>query len=414
VGKVRDVAEALWTGEKSTVQLNPLTTFYGLEQITDGLAFVSAFANVVAVDTGEGLVLLDTGSFIMAQHMFRTVREWNDRPLHTAVYTHGHADHVFGVKPFEAESADKGWSAPEVIAHEMLPPRFDRYKATAGYNGAINARQFRQPGLKWPTEYRYPDRTFRDRLSLDIGGVQFELNHDRGETDDHVWIWIPDRKVVCTGDLFIWASPNCGNPQKVQRFPKEWAAALRKMAALQPETLLPGHGPPIFGADRVAQALDETATLLETVHDQTLSLMNEGKTLDTVLAEVEIPTELLERPYLRPVYDEPEFIVRNLWRLYGGWYDGSPPRLKPPRDRTIASEVCALAGGAGAVAERALAVADSGDLPLACQLAEWAWLAAPDDEAVKKARRQVYNRRADTESSLMARSIFMAAAEESK
>jgi hypothetical protein len=65
------------------------------------------------------------------------------------------------------------------------------------------------------------------------------------------------------------------------------------------------------------------------------------------------------------------------------------------------------------VAERALAVADE-DAALACQLAEWAWLAAPDDEEVKKVRRQVYNRRADNETSLMARSIFMAAAEESR
>ncbi len=37
-------------------------------------------------------------------------------------------------------------------------------------------------------------------------------------------------QVLCTGDLFIWATPNCGNPQKVQRYPVQWAAALRAMA----------------------------------------------------------------------------------------------------------------------------------------------------------------------------------------
>jgi hypothetical protein len=50
---------------------------------------------------------------------------------------------------------------------------------------------------------------------------------------------------LCTGDFFIWASPNCGNPQKAQRYPIEWAAALRKMSRLQPDLLLPGHGPPM-------------------------------------------------------------------------------------------------------------------------------------------------------------------------
>ena len=56
--------------------------------------------------------------------------------------------------------------------------------------------------------------------------------------------------------------------------------------------------------------------------------------------------ELCHEPYLHPVYDEPEFIVRNIWRLYGGWYDGNPARLKPAPDARLAQELAALAGGA--------------------------------------------------------------------
>ena len=76
-------------------------------------------------------------------------------------------------------------------------------------------------------------------------------------------------------------------------------------------------------------------------------MMNEGARLDDIVATVKAPDHLLEKPYLRPVYDEPEFVVRNLWRLYGGWYDGNPARLKPPTDAAIAAEVASLAGGAG-------------------------------------------------------------------
>ena len=47
------------------------------------------------------------------------------------------------------------------------------------------------------------------------------------------------------------------------------------------------------------------------------------------------PAHLLERPYLRPVYDEPEFVVRNVYRLYGGWWDGNPANLKPARDAEV-------------------------------------------------------------------------------
>jgi len=144
--------------------------------------------------------------------------------VHRAIYTHGHIDHVFGTAAFEAE-------APiEVVAHEAVNARFDRYVRTAGYNATINRRQFRVRSLQWPVEYRRPDRTYRDRLDVEDGELTFELHHARGETDDHTWVWVPQRRVLCTGDLFIWCSPNAGNPQKVQRYPDEWAAALRAVS----------------------------------------------------------------------------------------------------------------------------------------------------------------------------------------
>src|SRR5690606_38487798 len=107
--------------------------------------------------------------------------------------------------------------------HEAITARFDRYRETAGYNGTINQRQFQLDAPLFPTDFRAPDRTYRDALVLDVGGERFELHHDRGETDDHTWVWAPERRVLCAGDMFIWASPNCGNPQKVQRYAIEWA-----------------------------------------------------------------------------------------------------------------------------------------------------------------------------------------------
>ncbi|HEY3191119.1 MAG TPA: alkyl sulfatase dimerization domain-containing protein, partial [Solirubrobacteraceae bacterium] len=313
---------------------------------------------------------------------------------------------------YEAEAKTHGWPAPRVVAHEAVPARFDRYRATAGLNRAINARQFRNPRLAWPATERYPDATYRDRLDLDVGGRRFELHHGRGETDDHTWLWVPDARVLCTGDLFIWATPNAGNPQKVQRYPLDWAHALRAMATRDAEVLLPGHGYPIQGAGRVRQALVETAELLESIHDQTLAMMNAGARLDEILHTVRAPAHLLDRPYLRPVYDEPEFIVRNLWRLYGGWYDGNPAHLKPAPEAALATELAALSGGAGRLAERAQALAESGDLRLACHLAELASQAAPGDAGVKAVRRNVYRRRAKSERSLMARGVYSGAADE--
>lgn len=422
---VLEIADRLWRGEIDIASQHPVSGYLGgLAEITAAVAFLPSFANVSAFSTGDGLVLVDTGSSFVAQALHETLRGWSDQRLHTAVYSHGHIDHVFGVPVWEAEAADRGWPAPEVVAHRDLPARFDRYVATAGYNEVINQRQFGVPGLRWPTEYRYPDRTYAERLDLEVGGVGFELHHARGETDDHTWTWVPGARVLCCGDLFIWASPNAGNPQKVQRYPREWAAALREMVALEPEVLLPGHGFPVVGAARVRQALSDTAELLESLVDQALALMNAGARLDEVLHGVRPPAHLVDRPYLQPVYDEPEFVVRNVWRLYGGWWDGNPASLKPAPEASLAAELAALAGGAGALAGRAGALTDEavagghspeGDrsMRLACHLAELASLAAPDDAGIQRARAAVFRAAADRATSTMAKGVFNWATRES-
>lgn len=409
MGRVRELTERLWTGSETTHGLQPVSLMLGLEQYQDGLAFVSSFGNVGLLETREGLVLLDTGSFFLAEQNHGIAREWTKSPLALAIYTHGHVDHAFGVAPYDSEAAEAGWKRPHVVGHEKVADRFRRYQLTAGYNRIINGRQF---GAElWPTEYRFPDETLTHRLAITVGGEHLELRHAKGETDDHVWIWLPERKVIATGDLFIWASPNCGNPQKVQRFPREWAAALRDMASVGAELLLPGHGPPIEGANRVWRALSETAELLEFMVDETLTRMNAGMALDRILGEVRPPAHLLERPYLRPVYDEPEFIVRNLWRLYGGWWDGNPAHLKPAREADVAREIANLAGGVAALVARATELELAGDLPLACHLVELAYGSAPDDAEVATARKRIYAARAESEQSLMARAIFRSAAE---
>ena len=409
-----DLSDRILRGEAAIEDHHPFSATHELAEVGDRTAMVSSFANVAAFATDDGLCLVDTGSVFAAPAIHRAVRGWDSGLLDTAVYTHGHIDHVFGTAVFEQENAEAGHAPARVVGQEDMDARFDRYILTAGYNSVINQRQFRVPSFQWPTQYRRPDVTYRDAIDLEVGGVRFECHHARGETDDHTWVWVPDRKVLCTGDLIIWCTPNAGNPQKVQRYAREWAVALRTMAGLGAEVLLPGHGLPIRGAANVSMVLTDSADLLDSLHDQTLALMNEGARLSDIIHTVQAPAHLLERPYLRPIYDDPEFIVRNVWRLYGGWYDGNPAHLKPAPDAVLATEVARLAGGAGALAARAKEVADDGDLRLAGHLAEMAALAAPDDLAVHSVRADVYGRRVDAEPSLMARGVFSWAVAESQ
>jgi len=404
------LSETILSGERPIDAHHPLRIAGGttLQEVADDVAFVEAFANVTAVRTGDGLVLIDATGLLHAKAVHEAIRDWDTSPLHTAVFTHGHVDHIYAVSIFEAEPDTP---PANVIGHRALPDRFRRYELTTGYNGIINQRQFQLAAPFFPARYRYPDTTYDEQLDLSVGDVVFDLRHDRGETDDGTWVWMPAKRILCTGDLFIWAAPNCGNPQKVQRYPIEWAQAMRKMAALGAGLLLPGHGLPIAGVGRIRQVLTDTALLLESLVDQTLELMNAGARLDQIIHTVVAPPELLDRPWLQPVYDEPEFVVRNLWRLYGGWYDGNPATLKPAPEGAVASEFAALAGGAGVLAERALELSDAGDHRLAGHLAETAALAAPDDDGIARVRATVFGRRAVLERSTMAKGVFAWAAQ---
>ena len=123
---------------------------------------------------------------------------------------------------------------------------------------------------------------------------------------------------------------------------------------------------------------------IEVITEQTLRLMNEGARLDDVIHSVKFPDELMQRPYLRPSYDDPRFIVRNLWRLYGGWYDGNPAHLNPAPDADLARTVATLSGGVEALVRAAEEAASDGRLDLASQLAEWAVQADSGDGSSRR------------------------------
>ena len=235
-GEPPEVAQFFWTG--------------GPIAIAERTWFQSHLSGSTGFETDEGIVLVDTGTSYFGPKLAAALREKSSAPIHTAIYTHGHVDHAFGLGPFLVE----GQRPPTIIGHSAMIDRFDRYERTSVHNTAVNNRQFagipkhdaidRAADIRFaPPEYG-PDVLFDDRLTISVGGVGFELHHCRGETDDHAWIYCPDRGVLCPGDLIIWGIPNAGNPQKVQRYPWDWATGLREMAAVKPRTLAPGHGGP--------------------------------------------------------------------------------------------------------------------------------------------------------------------------
>ena len=399
-GKSPEEANFFWTG--------------GPIEVAERTYFASLFSGVTAFETDDGLVLIDSGMQRLAPPLNGMLRQHSDMPVHTAIYTHGHVDHAFGLRSFLLPQQPP----PRVIGHENMPARFERYALTAKHNGALNARQFGGcVGEAESDAYNTfgpppvpPTELYHDALDIEVGGVTFQLRHCKGETDDHTWVYCPERGVLCTGDLFIWGVPNAGNPQKAQRYPWAWAEGLRAMAATKPATLCPGHGGPIIDdAQLIQRMLNETAGFLETIVERTIAALENGSPPHVdVVTSMALPTS--DSPWLQPVYDEAEFIVRNVIRYYGGWFSGRFSELKPaPRD-VLASEVVALAGGAEALLKRAEQLAAEGRWRVACHLADYALEAGADQAEVGLRVADIYERRAAQETSLMAINLFRSAA----
>ena len=396
-----------------------------ITELREGLAIVESFSHCVVLDVGDGLMCFDASGPGSGQGVVEAIRTWSNKPITTLVYTHGHADHVGGSVAFKKDAEARGEKRPHVIAHENVAKRLDRYEETNLWNVAINKRQFGGIRSDMSVEITegaerflsrstlVPDETFAEQLTLNAGGTIIELHHARGETDDHLWAWLPEKKWIFTGDFIIWNYPNAGNPQKVQRYALEWAQALRKMIDQGPELLVPAHGLPIEGKERIARVLDDIASSLESLVTEVVAMMNAGETLDTIIHKVKVPSEVLEKPYLRPLYDEPEFVVRNIWRLNGGWWDGVASHLKPAPNADLGAEIASLAGGPDVLMRRAMELLDS-DIRLACHLADLAGWAAPDDPAIHADREAIYEQRRNVEKSLMSKGIFKAAARESR
>ncbi|MEY3587666.1 MAG: hypothetical protein RJA47_262 [Actinomycetota bacterium] len=404
-----------------------------LSEVADGLSMVESFSHTAAWDSGEGLVCFDASHYNTGTPIVAELQKWRPGRINSLVYTHGHIDHVGGSGAFVAHNAQNGHAPLRVIGHENVQRRFDRYRSTESWNILINARQFggvrddlgmtndlRPAGGGQRLPFFLPPDTadvsdvVGDFSSYTIGDEVIEFHHGKGETDDHLWSWFPNKKWVATGDFVIWNFPNAGNPQKVQRWPIEWAQTLRTIAAKEPELLLPAHGLPIAGKERIARVLNEIATALENLVREVVGMMNNGATLDEIIHTVRVPADTLALPYLRPLYDEPEFVVRGVWRQFGGWWDGAPSRLKPAQDAHVGAEIARLSGGADVVARRAKELAESGDLRLACHLADFAGWAEPNNPEVHAIRAAVYEIRRKHETSLMAKGIFKGAARESE
>src|SRR5262245_60683785 len=404
---------------RTVMRKNPLDRLAGgpCREIAAGVHLLPGFGNTTFIVGSDGVAVVDPGLFTNGPRVVRELRAVTDRPVRYVVYTHGHYDHAFGTPALFEAAAESGHPAPTVVGHVNVARRFARYQKTAGHLAQTFDMQFASWGARGgdvvrQARYCPPTLAYEQRVALSLGDLTLECRHGLGETDDHTWVWIPERRVIVGGDFIVSSIPNAGTPFRVQRYVLEWAETLEEMAGLAPLAVVSGHGG--VYTDDAREMLLTTARALRWLEDEVVRRLNAGQWYEQIVQEVDLPTLLKESPYLQPVYGCPSFVVHSILRRYTGWYDGNPSMLFPSPRAAVARAVVDLAGGAAAVLARVRALEASGevaDLQLALHLADFVLLAGGTHVEDARARKaDLLAARAQREPSFVARNILRAAA----
>ena len=340
--------------------------------------------NVVVFETDAGLVLVDAGMSAAGPAIRELIASVTDAPIHTIIYTHCHVDHAYGTWALMADN-------PHIVAQADLPECFDRYIELPG----SLAKYMGQPVSSLPAsrdDLVYPTQTFRGEMTLTVGGEDFVLRARPGETEDQLYVWVPGRQALATADYYQGFLPNTGNGKRVQRYPEEWAGALREMAAENAVLLLPAHGEVMTDPLLIQENLTVLADALEWVIDRTKEELNNGTRQDLVYRSLDVPEHLLNHPTLNQQYVSWEDISKMVMRRYVGWWDDIPSHWTDASFDAQSAAITELAGGVAALDRRARALMDE-DIVMASHIADWAWFGDPGDPVTQRLLIDVYAHR---------------------
>ncbi len=337
--------------------------------------------------TEEGVVLVDAGMGPAGPAVLDAIRSVTDKPIHTVIYSHGHVDHAYGTW-----AIIEAGETPQIIAHDLLKPRFNRYIRLRG----SLARYMSQPEDQLPastSDLVWPTRYFTDRLEIEVGDETFILQHHKGETDDQLYVWVPGRKALASADYYQGFLPNAGNGKRSQRHVEEWSVAMKEMAALNPQILLPAHGKEITEPAVIQENFLALAEAFDYIVDHTIDGLNAGKRKEQIFGSVQLPEHLANHPSLNVQYVTPNDISKMVIKKYTGWWDDIPSNWTPASMEQQGNMIIELAGGnIPAITSYARKLINQ-DIRLASHLTDWLFYARPDNAEVQQLVFDVYKSR---------------------
>ena len=341
-------------------------------------------ANSIMVEGDGGNIIIDAADSVYeAKKIYSYFKEINSNPIKAVIYTHNHGDHTFGAAYYYNLSDDK----PKIIAHETTAYYMERILGIL--NPIISIRSSRMFGTFLPEEelinvgigpflgvsqsvpgYIKPDITFADELKLSIAGIDIELHHAIGETNDQLFVWLPQKKALMPGDNLYKTFPNLYTIRgTTHRDVKGWVDSLDHMRSLNPEFLFPSHTKPLEG-DEVMETLTIYRDAIQYVHDQTIRLMNQGLYPDQIIELIELPKEIADSPFLNEFYGTIRWSVKSIFSGYLGWFNGNIAELDPLSRKEEATRLSGMIGGVENMYLQFEGAVEKNDMQWALQLSD--------------------------------------------
>jgi glyoxylase-like metal-dependent hydrolase (beta-lactamase superfamily II) len=222
----------------------------------------------------DAVLVLDTQATpVMAQDVIRRIRTVTDKPIKYVLLTHYHAVRVLGASAYAPEHIIASQDTRDLIVERGEQ---DKASEIGRFPRLFRNVESIPPGLTWPTI------TFSGKMTLWLGGLEVQLLQlGRGHTKGDTVAWLPQQKILFSGDLVEFdATPYAGDA-----YFGDWPATLDAIAALQPDKLVPGRGAALVTPEQVQRGLAGTRAFVADLHASVKAGVAAGKELGAVYKE---------------------------------------------------------------------------------------------------------------------------------
>lgn len=212
-----------------------------MQKVTDNVFTDTTIrgCNPSFVVTSDGVVVVDTPQLPTKAVAMRKAAEEHG-PIRYLINTEHHVDHIFGNYYFKGDFpviAHQGVDDNFMVVGADLDP-FEYAKEAIPTDDPEGAAIFPERDV-YEQDMNRPAIVFTGDVELRVGDTVFQLLHTPGHTPGQVAVYVPDRKVVMTGDTIFSECQTWLMTSDVDG----WLTALERIRTLDIDYILPGHGP---------------------------------------------------------------------------------------------------------------------------------------------------------------------------